>query len=488
MAVAAARLTWRTRRSRTGGQAWGYRGWCCWYYAYWNGGDINVEGATVSLSHVTLNNSSEMGLDTDGGTIDIENSELTGNNRALLAQGPQYALSLTINQTDMSRNAGDGMDVGALAGSDALTVTNSTIGYNGGTGMNVGGMGGNSTQWVTNDAASYNGGSGMNLGGMGGGSTLWAAGNTAHHDGGNGITVGGISSPSLGTVVVTGNTTEWNGGDGLAVTGMGGGSMIELTDNAIEHNAGPPLETDLSVDLTDSDLSGNTVLANGPGSVIEVDGSGTSGNVGFPSLVGTAFSAYLLRNTLQVNGGTTLTVQPGVTLYFESGSVMNVYGTLDAVGTSSQPITFTSVTGQAGTWDGIYGGGGGTVDLTYATVSGGGQAWGYRGWCCWYYAYWNGGDINVEGATVSLDYVTLTNSSQMGLDTDGGTIDIENSELTGNNRALLAQGPQYALSLTINQTDMSRNAGDGMDAGALAGSDALTVTNRTPSATMVGRG
>ena len=92
-----------------------------------------MEGATVSLSHVTLSNSSQMGLDTDGGTIDIENSELTGNNRALLAQGPQYALSLTINQTDMSRNSGDGMDVTGLAGTDALTVTNSTISYNGGT-------------------------------------------------------------------------------------------------------------------------------------------------------------------------------------------------------------------------------------------------------------------------------------------------------------------------------------------------------------------
>ena len=78
--------------------------------------------------------------------------------------------------------------------------------------------------------------------------------------------------------------------------------------------------------LTDSDLSGNVAAGNGPGNVIEVDGSGTGGNVGFRRWWGRPSRAYRLRNTLQVNGGTTLTVQPGVTLYFESGSVMNVYG------------------------------------------------------------------------------------------------------------------------------------------------------------------
>ena len=187
---------------------------------------------------------------------------------------------------------------------------------------------------------------------------------------------------------------------------MGGGSIGELTDNMIEHNSGPAFETDLSVDLTDSELSGNTVLGTGRGTSSRWTAVVRAGTSASRCWLGRRSPAYRLRNTLQVNGGNTFTVQPGVTLYFENGAVMNVYGTLDAMGTSSQPITFTSVTNQPGTWDGIYGGGGGTVNLTYATVSDGGQAWGYRGWCCLYYAYWNGGDINVEGATVSLSHVT----------------------------------------------------------------------------------
>lgn len=54
----------------------------------------------------------------------------------------------------------------------------------------------------------------------------------------------------------------------------------------------------------------------------------------------------------------TLTIQPGVTVEFENGSGITIgdedSSTLIAVGTSSNPITFTGVTKSAGAWSNIY--------------------------------------------------------------------------------------------------------------------------------------
>ena len=172
-------------------------------------------------------------------------------------------------------------------------------------------MGGNSTLWLTNDTASYNGGSGMNLGGMGGGSTLWAAGNAANHDGGNGITVGGIKQPGAGHRRRDGEYDGMKWWRRTAVTGMVAGSIVELTDNAIEHDAGPPLETDLSVDLTDSDLSATRCWRTGRAASsrwTEAARAGTwvpvAGRDGVLGVPAAQHAAGQRRNTL--------TVQPGV--------------------------------------------------------------------------------------------------------------------------------------------------------------------------------
>ena len=53
-----------------------------------------------------------------------------------------------------------------------------------------------------------------------------------------------------------------------------------------------------------------------------------------------------------VDSGVTLTVEPGVTVKFDSGKVLEVEGTLVARGTSGNKVTFTSsaVSPAAGDW------------------------------------------------------------------------------------------------------------------------------------------
>ncbi len=60
----------------------------------------------------------------------------------------------------------------------------------------------------------------------------------------------------------------------------------------------------------------------------------------------------IITNNLVVNKGTKLTINPGVTVLLPDYAAIQVKGDLQAVGTSSQPITFTAAPG-AETWDAI---------------------------------------------------------------------------------------------------------------------------------------
>jgi hypothetical protein len=66
-------------------------------------------------------------------------------------------------------------------------------------------------------------------------------------------------------------------------------------------------------------------------------------------------SPYIVTNNILVNTGVTLTIDPGVTIKFDTLKSMQIDGELLAQGTSSNKITFTSNTTQtAGAWGYIY--------------------------------------------------------------------------------------------------------------------------------------
>ena len=332
------------------GQNWCRSGgyWGC--YWYWGGAPLNVENGSVTLTNDHLTNSAD-GLMTDGGTIDIENSTLDNDTTGIASDNANSPLYLTVNNSDMSYNGSAGFSVGAQGGS-TFTVTNDTVQSNGGTGINISVQGG-STVTVTNDTVQSNGGVGINVGGSGGGTTVNVAGNTVERNGSHGIAVNGMSSASLSMVAVTGNDIESNGGDALAVTGMGAEAQVSLTNNELLRNAGAALETDLTVDLLNSVLTGDTLVGNGDGTVILVDGSTAGGNNGFQNLAATAFSEYVVQGNLQMNGGTTFTIQPGVTVENNSNVQWNEYGTLVGVAPTGEAITITSSSGQSSGWAGI---------------------------------------------------------------------------------------------------------------------------------------
>lgn len=72
-------------------------------------------------------------------------------------------------------------------------------------------------------------------------------------------------------------------------------------------------------------------------------------------VVGETCSNWIVRNSVTVPEGATLSVLPGVTLTFadDTGLVIDG-GTLDAAGTTEKPILFTGATPEAGAWSGVH--------------------------------------------------------------------------------------------------------------------------------------
>lgn len=66
-------------------------------------------------------------------------------------------------------------------------------------------------------------------------------------------------------------------------------------------------------------------------------------------------SPYSVCNSgsIAVAKGVTLTIEPGVEVQFQSNARLNVNGTLAALGTTEQPITFTGVITTPGSWQGL---------------------------------------------------------------------------------------------------------------------------------------
>ncbi|WP_299644171.1 right-handed parallel beta-helix repeat-containing protein [uncultured Chloroflexus sp.] len=113
-----------------------------------------------------------------------------------------------------------------------------------------------------------------------------------------------------------------------------------------------------------------------------------------------ANSPYYVAS-LSIDNNATLTIEPGVRVVFsQNGSVSVWQGTLRAIGTAAQPITFTGSTAEAGWWRELDVSGTGTAEIEQAVIEYGG---GY-------------GSVYADGAAnLTLRNVTIRQSSGEGL-------------------------------------------------------------------------
>ncbi|NUO79887.1 right-handed parallel beta-helix repeat-containing protein, partial [candidate division KSB1 bacterium] len=151
---------------------------------------------------------------------------------------------------------------------------------------------------------------------------------------------------------------------------------------------------------------------------------------------------YVINN-LTVNPGITLNVERGVAVKFASTKRLTINGSLQALGTSSQGITFDRV-GSTGTWSGIWiENSTAASNLNYCTARNASNAIRLR--------YTTG--------TVTIDHATLTNNTLGFVPEYSGPWTIQNSTLQNNSYGIYANGfgesgDLYILSNVITQNSV----------------------------------
>jgi uncharacterized repeat protein (TIGR01451 family) len=140
----------------------------------------------------------------------------------------------------------------------------------------------------------------------------------------------------------------------------------------------------------------------------------------------TELQGYELASDLIVPAHVTLTIQPGVTVMGADGTELTVQGDLQAIGTTENPIIFTSVADSAGgQWSGLVFDGG-TGDLSHTTVRFGGlgNSVGIQS----NIAVWNtlSGEVHLESCMVQ----NSSGSTNRGLDIRNGLVSVDNTEFS----------------------------------------------------------
>jgi hypothetical protein len=261
----------------------------------------------------------------------------------------------------------------------------------------------------------------------------------------NGIATsdGGLMATAGSVMTVTGSTFENNAGYGLYTDG----TQLWLSDTHFTGNGNYPLRTEAH--NLHRALSGNTFSGNTPNRLLThgtMEGSATLSN-------SNGLAAYELQANLKVAAGLGLTVQPGVLVMGRGGARLKVEGHLDALGTSAEPITFTSTTDSgpdewAGLWfDGVAGGGTGHLD--HSTVRYGGDNI--------YVLNLTAGELRVENSSV-------LSALHCGLVSSNGRLVIHDTTFAGNGYSVVHSGllATSGSVMTVTGSTFENNAGYGL--------------------------
>ena len=163
-------------------------------------------------------------------------------------------------------------------------------------------------------------------------------------------------------------------------------------------------------------------------------------------------SPYIVTSTLTIAAGATLTIAPQVEVKVNQSERIVIYGTLTAVGTASQPITFTAnqATPTAGYWKALVfvGAGMSSSRLEYVTVSYGGQNNPESGWS----------SVYVDGGSPSFDHLTVLYSATAGVRVlnPGAAPTLTNSRIQGS--AWSGVQVDAPAAMTVTSTELVDNA------------------------------
>ncbi len=227
------------------------------------------------------------------------------------------------------------------------------------------------------------------------------------------VQFGGKTASNHGAVQVSGcnikfdhNMVRRSGDYGVRVESDG--YFADFSNNTVTGCTKYPVN--IQAEYVRSLGAGNTLTGNTEDGIkVEGDAISTTGtwlNHGVPYIV--AGDAYVQDDaTLTINAGTTISMNPNVEFYCGYASP----GSIIAIGTATEPITFTSLTDTvAGIWRslGFYSNAISTARLSYCVVeragSGGGK-----------------GAVTVDDCRIKIDNCTVRRNALYGVYCEGGT-------------------------------------------------------------------
>ena len=157
-----------------------------------------------------------------------------------------------------------------------------------------------------------------------------------------------------------------------------------------------------------------------------------SGPLAFDVTLDAGSGPYYVAGELTVPAGTTLTVEPGATIYFAQGAILTVRGRLLAEGTPHRRIRLTRRPGSFDTWQGLAFDGATDNRLTYADME---------------YSSSGGESISLSSSTILIGNVAWSGTNETILSIFGSSVVVRNCVFPGarssavSGRYLLASDP-----------------------------------------------
>ena len=247
----------------------------------------------------------------------------------------------------------------------------------------------------------------------------------------------GSASPTLDTVTLSNNATY-----GLALDAP---AAATINNSTITNNG--VYAVSIWPNTTLMGLSGMTASGNGSGgagNAVEQRGGTISGN----TTLHASTIPWIVTGNLTVATAGVLSIDPGTTVKFAANVLLDVYGRLNAIGTSGSLITFTSSAASPGpgAWQSLYfeaGANPSASRVSYATVL--------------YGSANDGAAIHVNGSSPQFDHITISYSSRAGFWATGSASPTLDTVTLSNNLTygLALDAPAAA---TINNSTITNNS------------------------------
>jgi len=161
---------------------------------------------------------------------------------------------------------------------------------------------------------------------------------------------------------------------------------------------------------------------------------------------------HQIRGTVRVMDGATLTIEPGVNLFFENGSSLEIQGQISAMGTPELPIWFNSFEGS-NYYTKIYLNGAEGSTFYYCTFT---RSDDYTALLrivnsgtinllqCDFSTSISGHGVYISNSTVNVNYVNINGVAQNAIQIEnGGTVNINDTEIDGCNKGICVSQNSY---------------------------------------------